>query len=463
MSFRCLSSEAQEMIRLFAYMDARSIARSIIKRAADRKFLHIPQEVKPLHPDTIVQAEVLQGIFCPSGEWKSFEFDGMIGECLKYSLLRLATAGGEKFYSMHPLVQTYLQTIPEPVRGHSSSRLTVRLLASSITCGYLLYEFFEINRLLGSHVKLVHLEEITEPGDHYGFGWIFCELGNTLSIDHLERCVQMWKSSGDRDEEGVSKATMLLATGYHLLGRTQEALPLQEGVLESQKRLLGPVHLDTLSAMAHLANSYSSVGREQEALPLKEEVLESRKRLLGPDHLDTLSAMANLANSYSSVGREQEALLLQEKVLESRKRLLGPDHLDTLSAMANLASSYSLVGREQEALPLKEEVLESRKRLLGPDHLDTLSAMANLACSYSSVGREQEALLLEKEVLENRKRLLGSDHRHTLLTMYNLLFTLRALAMENELRTLAEVALPLHEKVHGFEHEYTVWIRGLLN
>ncbi|KAG8845552.1 hypothetical protein FRB91_001665 [Serendipita sp. 411] len=462
MSFRCLSVRVQEMLMVFTYMDARSIARCIVERAAEREFLHIPQgsEVPP-QPDTILQAKVLQDIFCSGGEWNAFELDGMIGECLKYSLLQMSTTGGERFYSMHPLVQTYLQSISSTVRNCSTRRLIVRLLASATTTSNR-YEFFGFNRLLSPHVRLIRLGDVVEAGDHYGFGDILSEEGNGLAIPHLEQCVKQWKFSIGSNTNTTLASMVMLSNSYYSLGKVQEALQLEEEVFQKWKQVLGPDHLDTLMAMNNLAASYASLGRAQEALPLQEEVLQKRKQLLGPDHLSTMMVMSNLAASYYSLGRVEEALPLQEEVLQKRKQALGPDHLDTLAAMGNLAVSYASLGRVEEALLLREEVFQTLKQLLRPDHLDTLIAMGNLAVSYKSLGRAHEALSLEKEVLEKWKKLLGPDHRDTLKAMRNLLKTFKQLTMEQELKSLAEVALPLHERVYGVGHDETEWVRSLL-
>jgi tetratricopeptide (TPR) repeat protein len=47
-----------------------------------------------------------------------------------------------------------------------------------------------------------------------------------------------------------------------------------------------------------------------EALKMQEEVLASRRKLLGPEHPDTLAAMNNMANSYAGAGRMDAALAL---------------------------------------------------------------------------------------------------------------------------------------------------------
>ena len=59
--------------------------------------------------------------------------------------------------------------------------------------------------------------------------------------------------------------------------------------------LLGEQHPDTLTAMANLAATYRNQGRWDEAVVLQERVLEARKVVRGEQHPHTLTAMANLA------------------------------------------------------------------------------------------------------------------------------------------------------------------------
>ncbi|KAG8822393.1 hypothetical protein FRC17_009571 [Serendipita sp. 399] len=457
MSFRRLPPSVQEMMHLFAYLDSRSIARCIIEKAARQTFLHIPQQTNlPPHADTVRDAEVLTRILCPSGVWKAFEFDGMIEECLKYSLLRISTAEREKFYSMHPLVQKYLQSTLNSIQDCSVYSLIIRLLASSITTGQGYYAFFEFSRLSAPHIRIIHVEEVTEAGDHYGFGNVLYEIGDSLAISHLERSVKIWRESHGDDAECTLNSMNVLATIYQSLGRAMDALPLQEEVFQKQRALLGSDHLDTLGAMNNLASTYQLLGRAMDALPLQEEVLQKWRALLGPDHLNTLATMNNLADTYQSLGRAMDALPLQEEVLQKRRALLGPDHLNTLTAMNNLANTYQSLGRAMDALPLQEEVLQKRRALLGPDHLNTLTAMNNLANTYQSLGRAMDALPLQEEVLQKQRALLGSDHLHTLGAMNNLANTYQLLGRAMDALPLQEEVLQKWRALLGSDHLHTL-------
>lgn len=48
----------------------------------------------------------------------------------------------------------------------------------------------------------------------------------------------------------------------------------------------GPEHPDTLTVMNNLTTSYHVVGRRDEALKMQEEVLDLYRKVLGPEHVD---------------------------------------------------------------------------------------------------------------------------------------------------------------------------------
>lgn len=74
--------------------------------------------------------------------------------------------------------------------------------------------------------------------------------------------------------------------------------------------------------MANLVILYSDVFRLEDALVLQESILETRKRVLGEDHPNTLRHMANLTSSYSAMGRTSDALPLMESTLKVRNLVL---------------------------------------------------------------------------------------------------------------------------------------------
>lgn len=457
MSIDRLPEASRDVMRLFSYLHASSIAGGIISKAALGHFEHLPMSTgTALQPETVKHAAALMSIFCPSGEWQELDFKRIVALCTQYSLLQITVQGDVVFYSLHILVQTYLRSTPEFVRGCQPIQLGVRLLGSAVTLGED-YKFWDSNRLLVSHIKELEVEKVIEAADHYGFGKVLYEARDIkLSLLHWDRCISTWKESLGENHSDTLLAQTSHAAAYSSLGRNQEALELEEQVLKVRRESLGVEDPQTLLTMANLAISYLGVGRIQEAQELAEQVLELRRKLLGPEHIDTMHAMTNLATIYSTAGLDTAATKLEEDVLEMRRRVLGPDHPDTLLAMNNLASSYSAMGRYEEGLKLEEEAVQIHRRLQGPEHPHALRAIGNLAVSYSQMGRQAEAEELGKEVLEIQLRLLGAEHIDTVLAMSNLAGIYAAMGKMEEALKLDEEALKIQTSLFGIEHHDTL-------
>jgi hypothetical protein len=54
--------------------------------------------------------------------------------------------------------------------------------------------------------------------------------------------------------------------------------------------------------MGNLALCYSNLGHQQQAVKLQEQVLEKQKEILGSDHPHTVRSMEVLALSYGDLG-----------------------------------------------------------------------------------------------------------------------------------------------------------------
>jgi len=68
--------------------------------------------------------------------------------------------------------------------------------------------------------------------------------------------------------------------------------------------------------MNNIANSYSDLGRHEDALAMQQSVLQFRRQILPPNHPSIGSSMNNLALTYRDLGRYEDALAMQESVLE---------------------------------------------------------------------------------------------------------------------------------------------------
>jgi tetratricopeptide (TPR) repeat protein len=144
--------------------------------------------------------------------------------------------------------------------------------------------------------------------------------------------------------------------------------------------------------MRNLVKTKLNLGRYEEAERLSLQCLEIMKRVLGPDHPHTLSAMTDLALAYQGQHRYEEAERLDSEILGIQKRVLGPERGEVLWTMNNLALAYQSEGRYREAERLHLQTLEIRRRVLGPAHPDTLASLYNLACIAAKRGDRAKAM-----------------------------------------------------------------------
>lgn len=470
LSLHQLPIPVQNILRLFSELDTTSIAHEIIEKPAIRQFRWVSwTDDGELMPKTEGHANVLMQLFSPNGEWSPATFDKLISQCTQYSLLRTTIEGDNKFYSMHILVQSYLRGRQVPIEGWSQRHLgfqpyyprdlVIRLLGSAITPAPN-YEHLAFNRLISSHLRLVQMEDVDEPGDHLAFGEVFYELGNMrLSIMYREECIRLWRNTLREEHENTLAAKSHLAVSYKGAGNQTQALKLQEELFEITKKTLAPDDPMLLLTMGNLAAQYSLVGRNQDTMRLLEQVLETQKNILGQEDDYTLMTMENLSISYNALHKSRKALKLQRNVLEIKTKKFGSNHGITLRTMSRLSNTYSALGRHREALELRERVVEMQKCELGIEHLATLQTMAHLGSSYAKFGRHQEALELYRMVIKIQTQKLGREHKNTLLTMSFLLVELLKLGMITEIQEWLSIALPAYEKGLGMDDPSTLWLK----
>jgi tetratricopeptide (TPR) repeat protein len=140
------------------------------------------------------------------------------------------------------------------------------------------------------------------------------------------------------EQEGADRTDLVEKCALALLsdGRYNEAEELFVQVIETQKKVLGEEHPDTLTSINNLALTYCNQGRWKEAKELEVQVIEIQKKVLGEEHPDTLTSMYNLAHMWKSQSKNEEAILLLENCLELQGRILGRHHPRTEVSLKTL-------------------------------------------------------------------------------------------------------------------------------
>jgi len=201
---------------------------------------------------------------------------------------------------------------------------------------------------------------------------------------------------------------------YTNLGLYKEAERLLRRAVDTQRRLLGPEHPDTLNTSNALGGAYRRLGRLADAEAIFRDTLAASRRVLGSEHRQTAASMTLLADDLMRQRRHREAEGLYREALDVSQRLLGPEHRDTLNDEVGLGWFYMSQARYGDAETEMRDALATSRRVLGPDDPFTFSVMGILSETLVAAKRYAEAEALLRDLVDGRTRVLGAEHPMTL-------------------------------------------------
>lgn len=274
---------------------------------------------------------------------------------------------------------------------------------------------FQIAKICQPTFLLIVRDQIQQ---HAKCGYVFAERGYFgKSAQHLEIVRDMLiKVLGYRDEKTMT-AMLGLAGVYWGLGRLEEAIALQQTVVDNRSHLLGPTHESTLQAMDQLGKSYWLHGQYREALELQQTTADQMRQTLGLKNPQTLAALDNLGVTLGAWRKFEDSFQVHNEVLTARLDMesYGSGHLDTLTTKANLAMALLDLGKTHQAKDIMTEVYRERQKQLGKEHPWTLWALCYLAKVDIEMGRYQPAEELLTWGIEAGVRSLNEDHLGVLM------------------------------------------------
>jgi serine/threonine protein kinase/tetratricopeptide (TPR) repeat protein len=276
---------------------------------------------------------------------------------------------------------------------------------------------------------------------------------------------QVLTPAGRSIAEQMASDPLIAARLQLTMGKTYEKLSLHSKAeealtqaVETNRRLLGREHPETLRSMTALAHLGNVQGQYAEAERIARESLDTQRRTLGMEHPDTLESQSTLGSALVYLGRYDEAERLLRQVLEVERRTLGDDRIETAVAVRVLADALVRQGpkRHVEAEKLYREALDSLRRIAGAEHWETLLCMSNFAILYDDARNFGEAEKYYAEVLATRRRLYGEEDQFTLASMGNLAALYTRQKRYDEAERLQKRAIEGSTRVLGHDHPYTL-------
>ncbi|EIM79544.1 uncharacterized protein STEHIDRAFT_163582 [Stereum hirsutum FP-91666 SS1] len=312
-SFERLPTEAQQLLRVCAFVHHEGISETFFSHASDEILDFEP--VIPMSDDESAafdSARTFLTEFERNGVWDKVAFHGVILQVMSYSLL--------DFDKANKFVLSLAVSNDDSTVGLTHNRYYCRIL---------------ITLSKGGTIK-------DRAARQDGAGDKEADAGGGTPLDADEHV----EPYGDIPEPGLE-------------ARSRRGAPLDTDdnfepcvdILETR-----PVYRGGESAADF------NLGRWMMEESMQAKEMDITKRTLGEEHPNTLTSMSNLALTYSKQYRWTEAERLQVSVLETRKRVLSEEHPNTLTSMSDLASTYLHQGRLTEAERLRGRLLEVETR-----------------------------------------------------------------------------------------------------
>ena len=314
----------------------------------------------------------------------------VVGELVGYSLVRRH----QDDFQLHRLVQAVIRNQIPPTRRDHLAATAVALLAAAY------------------------------PGDpNDPASW----------TDYTRLAPHVLTTGQFADNNTDSRRLMLAVVGYFTFFDPRTSRTIAENLRTRWSLILGPDHIDTLTAEAHLTAALTMLAELAHARDVGRDAPHRARSGLGADHPVTLRLATNLANALTWLGPNEQTIgptsgfdspttdnlrILTEDTLERTLRTLGPDHTTTLSiSLVSITQrTMTLVGHaDAPSVRLTcEDTLEHSRNVLGPDHAITLGLAANLTLILALEGSTERALNVGAVTLARARNLLGPNHLMTL-------------------------------------------------
>ncbi|MDJ1135261.1 FxSxx-COOH system tetratricopeptide repeat protein [Streptomyces iconiensis] len=259
------------------------------------------------------------------------------------------------------------------------------------------------------------------------------------------------------DEEALVEATSCLAADLRPLGQYEDALKLQQEVVETTRRLYGPEERTSLLAQHNLAVGLRLLGRYEDAYDVDLDTLRKREQVLRARHPNTLSSGNACARDLRLMGRYQEALARQELGMRLHLQVLGPQHPQTLLARHNLLLCQRRAGTSrQDMATAMASLLDQQEQVHGRRHYSTLALLTDYGNFLREHGDLSQARELLTEAEEGFRRLLGPAHPVSTAMQSNAGLVLQAEGERDGALNMFEQALAGLTSLLGADHPATL-------
>jgi DNA-binding SARP family transcriptional activator len=398
----------------------------------------------------------------------------VVGVIVGYSLVRRHPDG----YQLHRLLQAVIKNRMPPLEKERNGATAVAVLAASYPGDPNEPARWEDYARLAPHILA-----IGRLGDHHqNFRHLLLRTLTYLSdTGHPETARSIAQELFDRWQrvlgpnhlDTLTAAASLTAT-LVWLGEHAQAKAIGKDAKRRAERELGADHPVTLrlatttTALIWIVPDGLTPGKGSSDFPgpepLHDDTLQRASRSLGPDHPITLGVeLLSITHRLATQGDYPILQIECESALRRARHRIGPHHPTALGLAADLSIILDLTGDTARSRSLAEETARLARLQPGPDHFVTLHADSALALVLAQHGDADRARALADETLKRCRNLLGSDHIITLCAEAALAVALIRLGATAQADSLGRKVLAASRDRLGVDNPITPVVTRMLD
>ncbi|KAL8697956.1 MAG: hypothetical protein Q9201_006832 [Fulgogasparrea decipioides] len=231
-----------------------------------------------------------------------------------------------------------------------------------------------------------------------------------LEAEH-KTCTELIKLRSQLD--GPESTTTLneirhLVVCLRRLKRFEEAIEMQDQLIEARKATIGKANEITLGNMSYLAKIYEEITDWPKAIEASRELYLARRNM-DPDSPKTITQASHIAALYVKLEKWDLVIDLRKYEADEWRRIEGADSQNALIALRSLVDGFESTQRYTEARQSMDEIIKAQLRIFGPSHADTLEAQRIKARICRKAGDFDEAQQVLDQVLSTRSQFPAKD------------------------------------------------------
>jgi nephrocystin-3 len=270
-----------------------------------------------------------------------------------------------------------------------------------------------------------------------------------------ELAMECSKQHGDTNFRFVTSAKNF-ALFLEQRGDYSKSEGIYRKLVESQERILGADHIETLRTLGSLGNHLRKRKEYPDAKEIYERLLPHTDKQFGPEHPETLRCKSGLGRLLSETGELDAAEGIFKSIFEKQKTALGIDHPDTLQTAESISNLSKRKKDYENAELYLQFAFSGKQKTKGIIHPSTIVCAVNLGSLWAERGEFEKATDIYWRAINHAENVMGTVHPFTLSIVNNFGTIMKLKKDYDGAESLFQSALKHREPILGKEHRETL-------